>query len=235
MQKHLKNTIFLFTALSVMTFWACKTQQKEAAVSNTFIGYYLRYTEDNQTLRADATFKRGDSLNNSKAVAMPGNVSLNGQPLTKLTTEKGDFYTIEGLKEHPDSNFTFTYNDPYLAKLASHKVFFPKATHFRFENNVLSMKTGGVLQWEGSPLRNREEVMVQLLDSKGTNREIRIVGPTTAANFVIPASQLDNLAAGDVSVNLMRMAIIPLLETPHTKGSVTTEYYAKELKIKLSL
>ncbi len=235
MKTNFKNSILTLSFFGVFSFFGCKTQQKESVTSNTFIGYYLRYTEDNQILRADVTFKRGDSLRNAKPVAMPGNVSLNEQPLKKTTTDKGEYYSIEGVKEHPDSNFTFTYNDPYLAKLASHKVFFPKASNFHFEKNLLSMKTGGLLQWEGSPLRASEEIMVQILDSKGTNREIRIVGPTTTSSFALPASQFDNLVAGDVSVNFMRMALIPIAETPHTKGSATTEYYAKELKLKLSL
>ena len=235
MKTNLKNTILTITAIGGMTLLGCKTQQKEATATNTYIGYYLRYTEDDMSMRADATFKRGDSLPVAKAIAMPGNVSLNGQPLNKIAAEMGEFYTVTGKKEHPDSNFTYTYNDPYLAKLATHKVFLPQATNCRFENNLLSLKNGGTFKWNGSPLRAREEIMLQIEDAKHNNREIRIVGPTDGSSFALGAGQLDELAAGDASINIMRMAIIPLQETPHTRGSVTTEYYAKEIKIKLSL
>ncbi|MEY4925668.1 MAG: hypothetical protein RI894_104 [Bacteroidota bacterium] len=230
----LKNTFFAASIFSGALLLGCKTQPQNSTVSNTYIGYLIRYSEDGQSLRSDATFKRGDSLQVAKPVAILGNVSLNGQPLNKVSSELGEYYTITGTKEHPDSNYTFSYNDPYLAKITKHTVFFPKATDVHFEGNALSMKNGGTLIWNGAPLRNREEIMVQLEDSKKTLREIRIVGPTQKASFALSAAQLDGLTAGEATINCMRTAILPLPESQHTKGSVTTEYYAKETKVKMA-
>ena len=231
----MKHTLILFAAFCGILLSGCKTQPQNAPVSNTYIGYYLRYTEDDMSLRSDVTFKRGDSLRTAKATFMLGNVSLNGQPIPKQSSDVGDYYSIMGTKETPDSNYTFSYNDPYQAKITKHSVFFPKATNLRFEGNTLSIKNGGTLKWSGTPLREREELMLQLVDSKNTNREIRIVGPTQTSTFALSNGQLDGLVTGDATINGMRMAIIPLPESPHTKGSMTTEYYAKEIKIKLSL
>ncbi len=230
----LRHTFIACSILGGLSLLGCKTQPQNTAVSNTYIGYLIRYTEDGQSLRSDATFKRGDSLQVAKPVAILGNVSLNGQPLNKVSSELGEYYSITGTKEHPDSNYTFSYNDPYIAKVTKHAVFFPKATDVHFEGNTLSIKNGGTLVWNGSPLRNREEIMIQLEDSKKKMREIRIVGPTQKAAFALSAGQLDGLNTGDAIINVMRTAILPLPESAHTKGSVTTEYYAKEAKVKMT-
>ena len=231
MQIILKKTGCLLVACCTLVGVSCQSTSKQAAISNTYIGYYLRYTEDDNTLRSDATFKQGDSLSVAKPLAMQGNVSLNGQPMPLQHLDLGDYYSISGTKQQVDSNYTFSYNDVYQGKLAKQHVFFPKATNIRLDAANLSLKKGGTLRWDGSPLRAREELVVQVDDAAQQSHEIHIVGPTQTSSFALASAQLEGIKPGKASISVRRMANIPLPESPHTRGSATTEYYAKEIVV----
>lgn len=233
METTLKKMACLVAACCTLVGVSCQSTSKPTAVANTYIGYYLRYTEDDNTLRSDATFKQGDSLAVAKPLAMQGNVSLNGQPMPLQHLDLGDYYSISGTKQQIDSNYTFSYNDVYQGKLAKQHVFFPKATNIRLDGASLSLKKGATLRWDGSPLRAREELVVEVEDAAAQSHEIHIVGPTQTSSFALASSQLEGIKSGKASISVRRMANIPLSESPHTRGSATTEYYAKQIAVQL--
>jgi hypothetical protein len=57
------------------------------------------------------------------------------------------------------------------------------------------------------------------------------VGPTAKAEFLLRAGQIGKPALGAATLHLMRTHIAPIPASPHTSGSLKTEYYAAPVAV----
>ena len=159
---------------------------------------------------------------------------LNGTALVETNAPQrgGVMYSAQGQKAKFDSSYSFSYSDPNLGKLLTHKVKFQSAREVQFEGGALSKAKGGKLRWTGTPLRNGEELLLQI-EGKGGVKEIRIVGPTVVPGFALGPNQTDLLEVGAATINAVRLQRTPVSESLNTKGVIGTEFYAETVKINI--
>jgi hypothetical protein len=230
----MKNSIYLsFFLLSTLFLSACSNSIAVADAQTLFVEHYVRYDEEDKTIKATATFRVGDSLQNAKAAAIADGVVLNGVPLKETKSDAGINYNIDGPKTKFDAAYRFSFKNPLTKKIYETEFLLASATNIVVKNGILSKKTGGNIQWEGGALTPGEEFSLRIEDSKGNNSEINIIGNgRNEANYDFRPGQLDEVTPGKVTIYVVRTKI-QTIQQPNTavKGKLQTQYFATPIRV----
>ena len=226
----MKTSVLIFTAFTALCLTACTTEKSATANGQTlFVEHYVRYDDEDKTIKATATFKIGDSLQNAKPTAIKDGVNLNGAPLKEAKSEVGTNYNIDGPKAKFDAAYRFSFKNPLTQKLYETEFMLRQATDIVVKDGKLNKKTGGKIAWSGGALANAEELSLRIEDSAGTNSEINIVGSGgNTADYDFRAGQLDELAPGKITIYAVRTHTSRIGQ-PNTavKGSLKTQFFAQ--------
>lgn len=230
----MKTTTYLsFALISNLFLAACSNTTAVADAQTLFVEHYVRYDDEDKTIKATATFKIGDSLRNAKPTAIADGVVLNGTPLKETKSDAGTNYNIDGPKAKFDAAYRFSFKNPLTKKLYETEFLLAAATNIVVKNGILSKKTGGNIQWEGGALTPGEELSLRIEDSKGNNSEINIMGNgKNEANYEFRPGQLDEVTAGKVTIYVVRTKV-QTIEQPDTavKGKLQTQYFAIPISV----
>jgi hypothetical protein len=227
------NILYLFLFSTLNIFWSACGNTTPANSQTLFVEHYVRYDEEDKSIKAIATFKIGDSLQNAKATAIKDGVVLNGAALKETNSDAGINYNIEGPKVKFDPAYRFSFKNPLTQKLYETELLLASATNIVVKDGVLSKKDGGTITWQGGGLANSEELSMRIEDSKGNNSEINVVGNgNNPAQYDFRGGQLDDVAPGAATIYIVRTKNQPIGQpNVPVKGTLQTQYFAMPIKV----
>jgi hypothetical protein len=230
----MKTVTLSFLFFSTLFLAACNTEKSATANGQTlFVEHYVRYDDEDKTIKATATFKIGDSLQNAKPTAIKDGVNLNNAPLKETKSDVGTNYNIDGPKDKFEAAYRFSFKNPLTQKLYETEFLMRQVTDIVVKDGKLDKKTGGQIAWSGGALADAEELSLRIEDAAGTNSEINIVGSGgNTADYNFRAGQLDELKPGKVKIYAVRTHTARIGQ-PNTavKGTLKTQYFAKPIEV----
>jgi len=196
----MRHIILLFFAISL---FACSNDTTNSTNTDIkqYADYYVRYLAGENQLKAEAVFKKGTDSSKAISVQPEGSIFLNQQKLKSFFLSKknirfqyegdkilGDDYIFRFVK---DDNTTIDY-DAGLKDIKSFSI-----------SGIASKSKGITISWEGSPLSDREEIVVLITDEK--NKAATQTFQSSPNNAVtISADKLNKLSTGKGFVYLVR-------------------------------
>jgi hypothetical protein len=193
---------FLGVMLVIISIVACNGTAKPKAPERYAIeriNAYVRYMAQPRTLHAELTFK-SDSLD-----TMTGEVTLNNE---KMVPKKLPVVGVQYRKNLERVNFVNGYTFSYPEKdgtLIKWSVSLDKFQQLKIVSDGVSQSKGGLLKWEGEPLKKDIDGLVLLFtDSKGSTFQINHNGLTKGNSFEILPVHASRLAKGTANLMVTR-------------------------------
>ncbi len=221
--------IKLFIVFSVLFLFACNADQKEpTAEGYIFSSYYFRYLEPEQQLKAEATYRQGDSIQSAKAKVFNG-VFFGDQEMTfKKLSDTNQRYILDAKKEYPSDPLTFSFiNDKGHKEEQSFSLSPIKNLS---ANGPVSKSNGCTLSWEGDALGADESVVCLFTDTANKTTSTIIKGPSVGAAINIPAAKLEALTVGAGEVYLVRKKRSRKV-LDNRQSFAQMEYYSSTLEV----
>jgi len=197
------KSLYIIPFFALFLFFACKADKKTIP-SDQFISssYYLRYLEEEQTLKAEATFRQGDSLANAKAKTYAG-VFFNNQEMTfKKLSDANQRYVLNTTGEFPSGDLVFSFINDNGHKEGQPFSFSPMKS--LATKGLVSKSKGATLTWEGKALGDQESVICLFSDENNRTTNTIVRGPTDGPQISIPPEKLSALTTGKGNLYLVR-------------------------------
>lgn len=214
---------FIVALITIASLVACNTTPKSTTPERypiERVNGYVRYMAQARTLHAELTFK-SDSL-----PEIAGDVTLNNE---KMTPKELPVVGIQYRKDLERVNFVNGYTFAYIEKDGTPVKWSVALDEFRqlkIVSDGISKTTGGLLTWEGEPLKKDIDGLVLLFtDAAGSTFQINHSGITKGTQFEILPSVATRLAVGKATLlaTLKRTTVKRADNEPDKIGQI--EYY----------
>lgn len=222
------NAYFLFIGF-IISLGACQTQDHKNNSEPVFADFYIRYLEEEGKLRAEASFFSGDSLKNAKPKTFNAVFFQGGAMELRDLKSKGKKYRSErSLKFNSPFNFNWKNED---GTPSSFDLKMEPINDISIEGNLSQQKTA-ILNWKGSPLSDKESLVVVLTDSKNQTTIINKKGPLTDNRIEIKPEDLTKLSSGVIKVYLVKKNS-EKIQKESTFVESAIEFYSKTFETEL--
>lgn len=219
---------FLFLIIGFLT--ACNnpntTTNEVEPYQFSKINCYVRYMAINRQLQAEMTFQMDSTT------AIEGGVLCNEESMIfKNLPSVGSQYRL--IKNGVDlaDNYTFTYNErngtPTKLEFGMGKF-----ENLRIASDGVSIKVGGILEWEGDVLDREDGFVLIFTDSKGSTFSINHTGLSRGTKFEILPAHSSRLAEGPATLQVARKKTLRTEENGTVK-LMTIEYYLKPISFEV--
>ncbi len=224
--------ISLFAGIVFFTSNCASDKAEKITLSSKkiFANYYIRYEEDEESLKAEANFQEGDSLQNRTSKQFTS-VLLNNKEmgLNEVNPQK-PYYQLNIISPlDKEVRFRFIndsgHREEDVIEFARVKNFSVNAPFKRSEDNQL--------QWNGSPLAERESLVLLFTNEKNRTTSLILKGPTTSSQIKIPAQKLKGLQAGPNNLYLVRKNRSMGDTKSNRVITAVTEYYSSTIAVEV--
>lgn len=229
------SKFFLFVAL-IFSIASCQSSIEPKTKQNAkhiFAKYYVRYLQTEKELKAEVSFKEGDTLATARSIVL-NDVSFekNKMKIQNLGKSHGIRYSVR--KQSPYSQkYNFEYTSEHLGPL-SHQLEMEPITDFSVKDGIVKKAEGMILQWEGAPLTKQQKLVLLFTDEQKKAVPIQISGPTTESQITIDAEKLDLLSVGKGRLMVVKKQLSQTKEQFFTKIS-EMEFYSNNQDIEIAL
>ncbi len=220
--------------ISILFTLGCKSDSKVEAPKETkhiFAKYYVRYLQTEKELKAEVSFKEGDSLATARSIVLT-DVTFEEEPMNvqNLGKTHGIRYVSRKTGLYKDQ-YTFNYNGDQLGSM-SHAVKMNTITDFKLKDNKIDKKTGGTLIWQGKPLQKNQELILLFTDEQKKAFPLQIKGPSDKTEIKLSAKDLIGLTSGKGQLMLVKKQISQSKEDNFSKIS-EMEFYSNHIDIEV--
>lgn len=225
--------MLLFLLLTGGIF-ACRSGSGEgdpsAEPQPLYANFFVRYLELERTLKAQASFRTGDSLATARPVAVEGGIAFQGSGMEQR--ELGQdliryHYQRSGDYRPP---YTFRFTDPGGVR-REYTIDLKPVAGFRVTPRI-SRSGGGAFSLSDGALEAGESLVVLITDARNQAASVTIEGPAAQQEHRIPSAPLAPLTPGRGQVYLVRKKTTQLQE-----GRLTVllegEFYSETLDIEI--
>jgi hypothetical protein len=226
----MKNWSFFFFFSFFFLLVGCQTTPS-ASGPRLFAELYVRYLEDGQQIKAEASFLEGDSLSTAQSVDLPKGVSFLGSGMGERKLQ-GNFtrYQYENFGEYPStmrfrarrSETEFTDFEASLSAIQS--IDFPD-TLFLGRAHAFSIAPDG--------LKEDQSLVLLLTDSTGKSIPVELSGPVKKGGLQLSPTQIEGMAPGKGSLYIVKKQT-ERKETRQSTSVFTIEYYSKSVEFWIS-
>lgn len=217
-----------FLALTALLLSACKLE-KPGKGPWLFGTLYVRYLQDGQQIKAEASFFKGDSSHTAVPVTILGGVSFQGSGMESRNIQnKLIRYQYENAGKYPD-RFEFQAQDEN-GKSQKFSIEMPPLEAFSMPDTIYRDQ-GFSLEISPAPGPKPESLAILLTDQEGKASLVEIPGPISSSISVNP-TQLKRLAPGPYQVYLVKKQHT-FIEEGRFKVNCDAEFYTsvKEVAI----
>lgn len=211
-------------------------QGEQATTSKTiYANYYIRHSEQERTVRAEASFQEGDSIHN-KVSKQFTSVLFGGKEMSfNQMNPKRPFYLFDG-ESSGAAEISFRFIDDN-GHQQEDIVSISGITSFTISNPIIPSKEAQ-LSWDGTPLGQQESIIMLFTDENNRTTSTIMNGPSQTTQLNIPAIKIKGLHPGKSRLYLVRknrIASTPEEKTP-TKRQVktVTEFYTKTINVEVT-
>lgn len=222
---------YLFGILILCTLAACQNEQAAANEVKLFANYYVRYLQNEQQLKAEASFKKGLEKENAKKIDLAGEIRLLNTPLIPININGSILrYQLEQkTKLKPNYEFVLEHDSGELSK---HKIEISPIREFSLENGVASQSKGFQLNWEGANLSENDRLLIMITDQNDKAHSITINGPTSGQSAAIQGTDLLGLATGNGYIYLVKKSNQEEIQNKTVINSLA-EYYTDRILVEI--
>jgi hypothetical protein len=219
-------TFLILTALSLA---AC--QQDKPGKGPWIFGYlYVRYLQDGQQIKAEASFFKGDSSHNAAPLSILGGVSFQGSGMeSRNIQDKIIRYQYQNAGAYPGS-FTFQAQDDN-GKPHKFSIEMPPLDSFSLPDTIYRDK-GFALAISPASGPQPESLAILLTDQAGQASLVEIPAPISSSISISPG-QINRLAPGPYQVYLVKKQHT-FLEEGRFKVNCDAEFYTSVKEVTIS-
>ena len=224
-------SFFFILSLSIFGCKSDSVQEAPKKAKHIFAKYYVRYLQTEKELKAEVSFKEGDTLTHARSIVLT-DVSFEGEQMEvqSLGGNYGVRYSFR--KRGPYSRqYKFQYNSKDLGQL-SHTLGIDPITDFLIKEGTINKKSGTTLIWKGDPLTENQEMILLFTDEKRKAFPVQIKGPSERAELFLPAEKISNLSIGKGKLMLIKKQLEQADENNFTKIS-EVEFYSNNIDIEV--
>jgi len=213
----------LISGITLLFLWGCQPNNAPAE-PHIFGDLYVRYLEDGQLLKAEASFFEGDSASAATPISILGGVTFQGSGMEQRNLrDKLIRYKYESTSDYP-GQFTFQVQDEQ-GKARQFQIQMPPVSRFALPDTLLRGNEL-VIEIYPAPQSQEEELSVLCTDSTGKASLLEIPAPISTQNRVAPA-QLPSLIEGNYQVYLIRK-LRGVIHEDMYRVSWELEFYSRE-------
>lgn len=194
------SIIRLFSAIALVALLGCHAGE-EAKGPKTFGNLYVRYLQDGNQIKAEASFFEGDSAHLAQPISIPGGVSFLGNGMESRDIQgKLIRYQYENTIPYP-GEFSFKALDEngnvheFAAKM-------PPVTDFLIPDTI-SKSQGATLELQPAPASDKEQLALLFSDAEGKAYLIEIPAPI-GQKIPITPTHLARLNPGTYQLYLVK-------------------------------
>lgn len=190
--------------------------------------FFIRYLADNQEIKAEATFKVGDSIKTAKPIGLKDPIYFNKNLMDERDLKKnGIRYKSVTKGAFPKtSNFNFNFElEPFSYEIAFSKIVSPalSADHFALsEENEIT--------WNGDPLVKGESMVIVITDENDKTIFNTVSGPTDVSSVKLYRQQVGSLQSGKGQLYLVKKQAVKKKVKSFNVVSIV-EYYTNPIDI----
>jgi len=222
--------LFLFVGI----LFTCKSESKPVppkVTKHLFAKYYVRYLQTEKELKAEASFKEGDTLETARSIVLD-QVLFDHNPMDVQNLGKNYGVRYGFRKKGPHSqSYEFRYSSQQIDEEV-HEVSMSTITDFLIKEGPISKTNGMTLVWQGEPLNKQQEMVLLFTDEQRKAFPIQIQGPSERAEVVISPKQIEGLSLGNGRLMLVKKQFEQLKTKRFTKVS-EMEFYSNQLDIEV--
>jgi len=214
---------FLFLGFFILSCNNAGTSSSEEGSKGTiFTEFHVRYMEEDQSLRADAIFYEGKSVQTAKPKSF-SKVLFDGAAMSnKRIGEKMIRYRRNYKRAYPNQH-TYVIQQKGTDDL-SFSFEMSKPDSIQMDGN-LSKQDGMRITWKDGLLQAGETLVILISDENNNSSSVNIQGPRPKNEAVLPGQSFKNLDPGKGQLALIKKRNQKQKEEPFSIDSVI-EYYS---------
>jgi len=223
------KSLHLFLLLSTLLVIGCQTDPKpKQAEPIIFSSYYVRYMEPERELKAEATFRQGDSQQNAQAKQFNSVTFNNKEMVFKELSANNKRYIFNASMDFSSDDLQFGFiND--AGQKESQPFSFSPITKLSVQGTINKSK-GAAISWEGGPLTAEESVVCLFDNAANKSTSLIIKGPSNGSQINIPPEKMNGLTPGTAELYLVRKKRIRK-ESGKRISFAQMEYYTKTIEV----
>lgn len=229
--RHLRFQL-LWSIFFSLIFYTCQpvSSSKEPTKKKVFARYYVKYSQNDQTYKAEASFLTGDSTVNALATEMES-VSFQGGIMKQRTQPRNDLSYIAERSGKFSAQLKFKYTDQSESKHLD--LSFNPIHSFLIKDKMVSKSKGLTLVWDGGALEEGESLLLLFSDQTNKAASTTLKGPSRKSEILLPGNFLKDLQPGKGNLFLVRKQSGEINDDL-TNYKYLLEYYTSPLAIKIS-
>lgn len=188
--------------MSAALLSGCKDPSGETAETQAFADLFVRYFAEDQSLKAQAMFFEGQSLDSATPLEPSGGVTFQGSAMEKKELQESV------IRYEINRNQAFSGNSPFRFQLNPGKWneinLTMKSLDTFFIQDKPGLKDGLTIIAKGAVLDKEESLVVILADENRKSAAYELKGPAAANEIRIPASNLAGLESGIWAIYLVK-------------------------------
>jgi hypothetical protein len=164
---------------------------------------YARYDDVSHLLKAEASFKKGDTLATARPLAIQGGVTFANSAMQLKNLPGSIRYDYELDSGALPSELAFRLKDEN-GKAYNFPVAIEPVTDFSFQDTAVSQKETLKIQVKTVALTKDSKLVVLLSNEKNESFSMEYKGHTPNPTIEIPAAHLQSLSPGKLQIALVR-------------------------------
>lgn len=194
------SIVRLFSAILLISLLGCQAAE-EAAGPKIFGNLYVRYLQEGNHIKAEASFFEGDSAHLAQPITIPGGVSFLGSGMESRNIQgKLIRYQYENTTDYP-GELSFKVLDEN-GKVHQFAAKMPPVADFLIPDTI-SKARGIVLELQPAPASPNEQLALLFSDAEGKASLVEIPPPIGQKVPISPA-QLKKLGSGPHQLYLVK-------------------------------
>ena len=197
----MKHTIFFMLACTGLLF--CNSPAPKVPQN---LNCYVRFLEQENRYRAEASLTETRTPGGSVAVEIPGGIRYDGKEMRLLPVKGMTYFIDEAGTYAPEQAFTWSNAEGAAQKFA---MSIGRLNGFGFAEKTIDRSRPGIFSWEGEPLE-KGEALVFLWENieTGNNVSMDIYGNNPMTQIEFPASKLSTMSPGKWSLYVVRRKMV---------------------------
>lgn len=223
------NRLFVFLTLIILT--SCASNET-ASEEKLYVNFVMRYIQDNGNFNAKAKFKTVTKGEKEAAFFPSTGVSFMDMPMYKKDIPGvGQFYEYDGSK-HPKASILYRFLDQN-DKSAQLEATYSPMRNLTIQESVIELDSGFTLVWEGEPLIQGDELLLNVEIEGEDLQKLIYTGATKSNRLFYRKEQLEKLSRGKATFSYMKLHYERYPEDSKIGGSYTLEYHFKPIEIEI--
>ncbi len=225
---------YIFFILLIIPVLNCqpeaKVKTKEEA-KHIFAKFYVRYLQAEKELKAEASFKQGDTISTARSIVLQeANFEKNKMEIQNLGKSYGIRYSFRKAAPY-STQYDFEFGNEQIG-IHKHTVQMEPITAFYIKEEIVKKTAGINLIWEGQALSKDQELVLLFTDEQNKAFPITVSGPTPSNSIALSSEKIASLSPGKGRLMVIKKQLIKTKETNFTKIT-EMEFYSNNLDIEI--